>query len=79
MVDYATEVRYHTYMTLHVFHDTRDSAITSPVSRSANLFHEHGYLSAASSFIAAVPYNHIEVLHHVKTRTNGPCLHARRP
>lgn len=23
-----------------------------------------------------VPYNHIEVLYHVKTRTNGPCLHA---
>lgn len=52
MVDYATEVRYHTYMTLHVFHDTRDSAITSPVSRSASLFHERDYLSAASSFIA---------------------------
>lgn len=54
----------------------RDSAITSPVSRSFNFFHEHDYLSVTSSFIAAVPYNHIEVLYHVKTRTNGPCLHA---
>jgi len=60
-------------MTLHVFHDT-SSRFRYYFLRSSKFFREHDYLSVASSFIATVPFNHIEVLYHVKT--NGPCLHT---
>lgn len=42
-----------------------------------NFFHEHDYQIIALSFISRfIPYNHIDVLYHVKIQTNGPCLHA---
>lgn len=69
--------RYNACVTLHVLREYRN-AIPLLFLLSRTFFHERETINPSSSRLSSriVPYNHIKVLYHVKTRSNGPCLHA---